>query len=386
MLEIEAESLFKKYSLTETSLYAISTQSNSSSDFPWDEILYSVADSIAASLGGGIGAIIVEAVRSSEKDWRESVSKQLEMVNQKLDQILNEIRALQEFIAENERASTRQMLHAQITTHINGVTDILENIKKHKKFSDDLREQLHKSVFSLATSVDTLIEYKGIRSETPFALPLYASIQSGLIILALGYRILELSLFEEKTPRVIEKFEQWRAYLEDHIKPKIAEAYTETEHLNNYPKFGYLAVANTDNNLSYHPAYKDKTYLVFAKITGSSNEQFRLLELGKGPVIGNYDTSLEGIQEVIEQHIVPNHFPSPYYFMVLSPKNESRHTLAILMGKMISELNDRRDKLVLKLSYIEEVQNLIKSLDSGEKLINRLGDHHQISQISDVTT
>ena len=376
MVSIEINTRLKTYSLTQNSLTATPMSHYLTEEgFDWDALLDKVIDSAAEEFGGAIGKELAKRIFNSPTAWEKETSLKLDLIISKLQDILNAIAALRELIHQDLLQTIREQLRSQIFAHINSISDIVTDVRKHKRLTTASHDQLNIITALLKTSIGSLLDYRDEVTQKPLGLPLYAAIQTGLIMLTLGYRLMSSQLSNGVVERAVNKFTEWQQYANDIIAPLITEANVEANNLDNVVKYAPMAISNDDEG-NFHSNYEPgNEYLIMGRIAGSANEPFTVVGTSNGPKFDyrkwtdSYTDLVLNVPQFPAAYGFVHRWPLyPYEVLHVRASGDANNRLYI----MVDWLNARRSALLQKLTYIEEVQKLTRSLEAGKRRLGTL--------------
>ncbi|QZA96198.1 hypothetical protein K3369_20915 [Pseudomonas mandelii] len=377
MASTEINTHLKTYSFSQNSFSATPTLYDYTNEegFDWDALLNKVIDSAAAEFGSAIGKELAKRIFNSPTAWEKETSLKLDLVISKLDEILSAVAALRELVHQDILQSIREQVRSQIAAHIHSISDIMSDVRQHKRLTETSRDQLVIVTVLLKSGLDSLLDYRDEVTQKPLGLPLYAAAQTGVIMLTLGYRLMGSTLSGGIVERAVNKFTEWQQYANNIITPLIAEVNGEANNLNSFVKFAPMAISNDDEG-NFHSNYQPgNEYLIMGRIAGSANEPFTIIDTPNGPMF-DYRKWVESYTNLVLN--VPQ-FPSPYNFVHRMPlwPYEIVHISARddsfgRLFRMVEWLNARRSALLKKLAYIDDVQKLIRSLEAGKQRLGTL--------------
>lgn len=376
MASTEINTHLKIYSFSQNSFSVTPTYDYTNEEgFDWDALLNKVIDSAAAEFGSAIGKELAKRIFSSPTAWEKETSLKLDLVISKLDEILSAVAALRELIHQDLLQSIREQVRSQIAAHIHSIGDIISDVRKNKRLTETSRDQLIVVTVLLKSGLDSLLDYRDEVTQKPLGLPLYAAIEAGVIMLTLGYRLMGSTLSSGIVERAVNKFTEWQQYASNIIAPLMAEVDAEANSLNGYVKFAPMAISN-DEEGNFHSNYQPgNEYLIMGQVAGSANEPFTIIGAQNGPMF-DYRKWVDSYNSLVRD--VPQ-FPPPYNFvhrMPLWPYEivhiSARSDSFSRLFRMVEWLNARRSTLLQKLAYIEDVQKLIRSLETGKQRLGSL--------------
>ena len=342
---------------------------------PWDGTITVTAGQLALAAAGA-------ALAERLMDGAGQVINELDKVVRKLDEILNEIRALREFIREQDRAHWRSVLESEVGAYLgiagnqlsaakNGVLPELE----HKRFSE--------AISGLMFSLERISNFSDAAIGKRVSLPLYAGVKAGILMLAAGDKFLQA----DPTARVnnVKSFEplfvQWRAIVKEMTDSTSRVAQSKVEFLNGFTKTAVIGVGGRDGvqSLNYLDTMPRATF-IYLTIHGSPDEPFRIERMWVEPV----DTLNLAVRryfhmEVPDAQQVPR-FPLPWvaYFPSGNLDDNGPHPngTEVYVGglplaqrraaELVADLNAKRDSLFNDdLAQIADLGALTEGLTKG---------------------
>ncbi|MFJ7110136.1 hypothetical protein ACIQU2_21455 [Pseudomonas sp. NPDC098740] len=340
-----------------------------------DEILDSAVETVVDSIGKGVGGEVIKKIFGSQNKWEKEVSSQLSIIINKLDEIIQSIEELKKFFRESQLQTIREMLRVVVIGNIQTISDVINDIRSEKKLTAASKDQLTQATKDLSVCIDGILRYVEENTNKPLGLPLYAAVQAGVIMLDVGFRILNSKLAKPKLERAIVKFEEWHSYLNDISLPMISSAHSEATFLENQQKLATCSLESRSNQYTQGINIIEYYTILKVKIEGGANKDFRFVDFEKGEEFLG-----ENYKEVYDTLISKSpQFPFPYgfrpyyasyghYIEVL----DIRRNVYYMILPMITTLNSRRGSLLLNLKYISDIQSLMNSLSLSKLRLTKI--------------
>ena len=356
MLEIKPRESFYSFSLSADRLYVAPAVGGAvvvAGKLVWDVILAKLVETIIKEVGTAIGKEVASRLFGSKTPWEQEISSNMREVIAKLDQILDEIAALREYWKEDARQQWRNILDAQVTTHIKEITKYFEGARSAGKLTDPLRSLITLQLNDLSNALGNIANYRDPTTKQPVTLPLYAAIEAGVIMAVLTQRALDLppEVSKSTVNEYCGIFSEWSRILEEKLAPIRAWSVAEVALLDGWPKKGAMAYAT---NPAAATNQSPMVSLWFVLLQGGANNQF----------------SFELVQEEIDYFNNGPYlaYPFPYGFEGISAglAETVGNQIAYQRGlRMVSDLNARRAHFLEQLDLMRGIQEVISSLDHG---------------------
>ncbi|BCF90109.1 hypothetical protein PPGU16_31760 [Paraburkholderia largidicola] len=335
----------------------------------WDTILQRAAESAA----GGIAAGVVKTLLGPT-EWERQISADLQTIIGKLDVILDEIRELRKYIRDANRANTRAALQADLVGPISTLTDYMVGIRHAKKLDPRLRSLFELATNDLTLGLSRVINYQEPDSARPLGIPLYASIEAGLIMLVIAHNVLEIpkATTRAQIETYAKTFAEWRSILKADADGLLVTVNAETAYLTSYPHRGALEIGGLHGNSQfdctgrqYDPREGGNT-LVFGVIDGGVDKPFVIVRMDLEPY------TVENLEKA-------DRFPFPWsvsgvgcgglavWAMVAGASGAYGRTQVMVRG-----LNTRRDTLLENAEQLRKLLLVIDSLGSAPVRLGKL--------------
>jgi hypothetical protein len=174
--------------------------------------------------------------------WETSVTQQLSEISLKLDQVLNEIKALRPYIRDEIRQQWRDKLRAGVYANIIGVGTSIAAAREQGNLSGNDVEQLNIYVNNLGTSIREICSYSDNQGN-PLGMPLYSSVCSGIIMFNIGQRVLQISktTINADMEYFKTRFKDWSSILEQQAKTMIDNIQASERELTDFPREGFVS-------------------------------------------------------------------------------------------------------------------------------------------------
>lgn len=355
----------------------------------WDQILdaaYSkVGEEIKKGLPGGIvsGVVSVLLDRTLGPDkWEQSVTEQLKEVIAKLDQILDEIRALRGFITEHERQTWREILRARITGGISILERYLPAIREDGTMEGLTSTILGTALAQLEQDLEEVSNRRELETNRPLGIPLYAAVQASVLLIASVQYLTRVD--RKSTLQLLNDYESlltlWSSTLNDPLAARIKASSAEAAFLQSIPKRGHITT--TGPNFASVTAPTDhRVMAVFVVIEGGLDAPFKFVRLEHGNV---YDKARpEEHAKWVNESNSSGTFPLevfPLRLLAIPPlsvgnvnNNHYPSHAEIVAGahEMCNKLNSRRNALLDSVEETRKLQEAQASIASGAERLNR---------------
>jgi predicted hydrocarbon binding protein len=334
-----------------------------------DEILDSAVEAVVDSIGKEIGGAVIKKIFGSQNKWEKEVSSQLSIIINKLDEIIQSIEELKQFFRESQLQSIREMLRVVVIGNIQTISDVIDDIRTEKKLTAASKDQLTQATKDLSVCIDGILRYVEENTNKPLGLPLYGAVQAGVIMLDVGFRILNSKLAKSKLERAIVKLEEWHRYLNDISLPMISSAHSETTYLESQQKLATCSLESRSNQYTQGININEYYTILKVRIEGGASKDFRFVDFETGEeFLGReyqaiYDTLISKSTQ----------FPFPYGFRPYYASHghytevlDIRRNVYYMVLPMINTLNSRRGSLLLNLKNISDIQSLMNSLSLSQ--------------------
>ncbi|WP_155636031.1 DUF4200 domain-containing protein [Burkholderia stagnalis] len=303
--------------------------------------------------------------------WESKVSGQLQTIIGRLDDILDEIRALRTYIRDEQRKQYRDALHAQLTTHIATLTSYMAGIRQERKLEGNLKYLFLDAVESLTDGIGYIANHNESETNRPIGIPLFAAVESGLVMLIVCQRILDLptSTTKKLIADYTKIFKIWGDSLINDCQPIISAINSESTYLCDFPHRGALEAGGVGGS-TIRSAIQPTESICYAVIDGGLDKPFVLIRVEAE----EYPKS--------ESHLPTSRFPFPYSYT--GGPNIFGETTWIVGGltgtadratRMVQDLNNRRNDLLENLEQLRKVQLMIDSIASAPARLARLLKH-----------
>ncbi|MGO4307338.1 hypothetical protein [Cupriavidus sp. RAF12] len=334
----------------------------------WDEILQRAANSAAEGLGAGVISMILGSNR-----WEQQIAEDLQKVISKLDVILDEIRELRKYIRDSNRANTRAALQADLIGPIITLTDYMRGIRAAGELDDSLRRLFELATNDLTLGLSRVVKYQEPESDRPLGIPLYASIEAGLIMLIIAHKALEIpdGTTKAQVETYIGTFAEWQSVLKTDADAWLGKINAETAFLIGFPHRGALEGGGPKNS----PTLFDCTggnmaSICYGVIDGGIDKPFKFERVD----VEEYDTHQIGASIPTELFPFPYTYHGPGGCMHLQNNKivGGDSTAAFRAILMVKDLNSRRSVLLENAEQLRKLQLVVDSLGTAQLRLRNL--------------
>lgn len=330
----------------------------------WETILERAAESAASGIAVGVLKIL-----AGPTQWEKRISEDLQNIIGKLDLILDEIRELRKYIRDVNRASIRAALKADLTGPILNLTGYMDGIRKARKLDGEAREMFRRATGDLTQGLSRVVTYQEPDSSRPLGIPLYASIEAGLIMLIIAHKTLKIDVGVTKglVDAYMNTFSEWEEVLKSDASNLLDKINSEMAYISGYPHRGAMEVAGPKEHPRLFNCLTDSRTLIYVIIDGGVDKPFSVVGLD----IEDYD---------INKLASVDKFPFPWG-LGLNPvcfRGESQvfpAADAAAYGRasvMINELNSRRGALLENAEQLRKLKLVIESLAAAQTRLPKL--------------
>lgn len=326
-------------------------------ELTWEALLDSATEGVVGAIGGKIVSEIL-----GPDDWERGVSNQLSTIISMLDEILEKVIQLQNYITNDRREAWRAISFAQITSNVFTLTDLIAGAKRTGTLSGNQLDVFKSTTTTLLENLQYIAIYNEHGQYQ--AIPLYAAIESGLLMLVAAFRILDIPI-EETVLRFVNTFKTWEQVVNDLKQSQLPEITAEVDSLNNFPHRGALAVGGPGGH-GYIPfAYSgnnDRTAVIII-IDGGMEKPFAYVR----------DEFLDySLRDPYDPNRIPL-FPKPYFFSSHVSPDGNAPGLSYAHQRsadLIRDLNARRTSAIDKLESLRRLQLVISGLSDAQTRFN----------------
>lgn len=351
-------------------------------DLGWDALLDEVFSEAASALGGGLGDELVKRLTGGAP-WEREVSAKLDTVIARLQDIVVAIRALEKLFRVEIVRGLQERLDADLRGGVRLIAALITRIRI-EGLTDALRDQLTLEVTNLQHMVLSTLEYKEHGNEgRPLGLPLYAGVQSCVLMIVIGQRILGTGMGDEIVKEMIRRFGQWADFVEEQLADMRQPAEAEAVFLNSIPKRAPMTSCNLPQSTAgggpcfFRHLEPTDPWLLYGVIEGDVNTPFRIVAMEEGPKYNRFDSApyfKEAVHGVPQFPLWARYASPPAHYAGAVPNVEPVGARAIFLLQQTCEaLEARRIALLSTLDSIRDLQAIRDSLllaDGRMKVVN----------------
>lgn len=344
--------------------------------FTWDWVI----DKGASGIGSAVAGALLERLLGPN-GWQSGVSSQLREIIQKLDEILDAIHKLQEFIKANDRANWRSTLEAGLASDVQMIMAALAGIKaKGGDVTGFERQKLEQATFQLEKDLRFLVNYQDPNVGYQIGLPLYAAVKSGLVQLLACQKLLGAvtATRVETAASFRPAFDRWTTFVRDYRRAKSDVIDAQVKRLSTWPRKAPISYGGPGGSEAYSPNYAvPRATLISVEISGSIDAPFT--KVGDF-TLQPFNTLDDAMAAFAAGPIFPEMFgPMPAISMPIMPPTNVWDIGGMVYARnntqrMLNHLNGIRQSVIDDLNGCGELMKLENGLTDGFAAITELAN------------
>lgn len=342
----------------------------------WNVALKEVWDGIPGGVGGAIGAMAFKEIVGPSK-WEAEVSRKLDTIILKLDQLIAEVQALRAFITEELLKRWRETLAAELNGRIHDIARCIAAARKTGKLDGADYKLMEATSQELRASISKICNYAD-DSGRPMGIALYVAIAGAVPFLIVSQRLIGLSSANsaEDLDYFASVMMSWAAEMDKTAAAMIKEVQNLEANLATLPTSGFVSWTGLDGNdfLGFDPKapkYADYLCYSYAQLSDGKRDDFHVINVQINE-LGSYlelvAMPANPIGEVLTTKFPllpwPEPFPADYRDLGNGNNFAIQHTAEYTrtLDTMVKQMNDWRHEIVARWAEVRRVEGVALSM------------------------